>query len=264
MPTYQKIVWIGLTVTVIAILVLGYFLFLAPAGEKRDIAIPATSALARNQDSEGPGAADMADPSIRPMDLELDGSDAAVRELVSATAIPAAMKGWLQQKELVRTLVAVVDNIAQGQSPAALLPFLAPGDKFAAVEKNGALFLDPKSYRRYDPMVDALTSVPDAVWITWYRTLRPTLEKAFRELGYPGVTFAQRLQQAVAQLTQVPALPAQVALERKVLSYACADAALEALNPAQKHLLRLGPVNAKRIQEKLRSLALRLQTSGKK
>ncbi len=30
MPTYQKIVWVGLSVTVVAILVLGYFLFLAP------------------------------------------------------------------------------------------------------------------------------------------------------------------------------------------------------------------------------------------
>ncbi|MCU0235674.1 MAG: DUF3014 domain-containing protein [Acidobacteria bacterium] len=264
MPTYQKIVWIGLTVTVIAILVLGYFLFLAPAKERREIAIPETSSLAGSQDTDATAAADVTDPSITPLDLELDGSDAAVRELVSATAIPAAMKGWLQQKELVRTLVAVVDNIAQGQSPAALLPFLAPGDRFLAVEKNGALYLDPASYRRYDPLVNALTSVADEAWITWYGTLRPTLEKAFRELGYPGVTFAQRLQQAIEQLTQVPALPAQVALERKMLSYAYADAALEALNPAQKHLLRLGPASAARIQNKLRSLALRLQTYGRK
>jgi hypothetical protein len=30
MPTYQRIVWIGVIATVIAVLVLGYFLFLAP------------------------------------------------------------------------------------------------------------------------------------------------------------------------------------------------------------------------------------------
>lgn len=264
MPSYQKILWIGLAVTVVAILILGYFLFLAPAKEIKDVAIPETSSLAGSRSPATPIAGDEADPAIVPLDLDLDGSDAAVRELVTASEIPVALKGWLQQKELVRTLVAVVDNIAQGQSPAALLPFLAPQGKFLAGEKKGSVYLDPASYRRYDPMVNALMAVPDAAWVTWYKTLRPTLEKGFRELGYPGVTFAQRLQQAIEQLIQVPALPDHVALEKKVLSYAFADANLEALSPAQKHLLRLGPGNAARIQNKLRSLAVRLNSDGKK
>jgi hypothetical protein len=183
---------------------------------------------------------------------------------MAAAQIPAAMKTWLQQKEIVRTVVAVVDNIAQGQSPAALLPFLAPEGKFQAVERDGAFYLDPRSYRRYDPLVNALAAVPDRTWITWYKTLRPTLEKAFRELGYPGVTFAQRLQQAVEQLTQVPPLPEPVALEKKLLSYTFADANLEILNPAQKHLLRWGPGNAARVQKKLRSLAALLNAGQKK
>ncbi|MCL4837280.1 MAG: DUF3014 domain-containing protein, partial [Thermoanaerobaculia bacterium] len=34
-----------------------------------------------------------------------------------------------------------------------------------------------------------------------------------------------------------------------------ADPELEALPPAAKHLLRLGPDNARRVQEKLRALA---------
>jgi hypothetical protein len=264
MPAYQKIIWIGLAVTVIAILVLGYFLFLAPVKGEKAVVIPETSSLAGSRSPAAPGVGDEADPAIVPLDLELDGSDAAVRELVAAADVPAAVKSWLQQKELVRTVVAVVDNIAQGQSPAALLPFMAPQGKFLTGEKNGAVFLDPASYRRYDRVVSALMAVPDSAWITWYRTLSPTLEKAFRELGYPGVTFAQRLQQAIEQLTQVPALPAEVKLEGKILSYAFADAALEALNPAQKHLLRLGPAHAARIQNKLRSLAARLNASGKK
>ncbi len=107
-------------------------------------------------------------------------------------------------------------------------------------------------------------AVPDKAWVTWYKTLRPTLERAFGELGYPGITFAQRLQQAIEQLTQVPLLPEKIALEKKVLSYAFADADLEALNPAQKHLLRLGPGNAARLQNKLRALSALLKTSGKK
>jgi hypothetical protein len=89
------------------------------------------------------------------------------------------------------------------------------------------------------------------------------LERAFAELGYPGITFGQRLRQAIEQLTRVPLLPEKTVLEKKVLSYAFADAELEALNPAQKHLLRLGPVHAARLQNKLRTLAALLKNTGK-
>jgi hypothetical protein len=97
-------------------------------------------------------------------------------------------------------------------------------------------------------------AIPDETLIFWYRKLRPTLETAFRELGYPEITFSQRLKQAIEQLAQVPATREDVALEKRILSYAFSDINLEDLNPAQKHLLRLGPQNVARIQKKLRAL----------
>jgi len=263
MPTYQKIVWIGLAVTAIAILVLGYFLFLAPRADRKAATLPETTSLATPRPEAASETGEQAEPGIVPLDLELDRSDEAVREVVASAEIPAAMKGWLQQKEIVRTVVAAVDGIARGESPAPHLSFLAPAEKFSVSEKGGTPFLDPRSFRRYDPLVAAFTAVPDRTWATWYKTLRPTLEKAFRELGYPGVTFAQRLQQAVEHLTQVPVIRKDIALEKKVLSYAFADAELENLSGAQKHLLRLGPGNVARVQGKLRSLAALLRLSGK-
>ncbi len=264
MPQYQRIVWIGLAVAAIAILGLAYFLFLAPAGESNKVIIPETASLAKPADQAAKDAGEESDPAIVPLDLDLDRSDEAVRTMVAAGEIPAAMKGWLRQKDIVRTVVAAIDSIARGESPAALLPFLAPEGKFLAAERDGNYYLDPRSYRRYDPLVNAFTAVPDKAWVTWYKTLRPTLEKAFWELGYPDVTFAQRVQQAVEQLTQVPLPREEAVLERKVLSYAFADPSLENLNPAQKQLLRFGPMNAARIQNKLRSLAAALKSAGKK
>jgi hypothetical protein len=82
-----------------------------------------------------------------------------------------------------------------------------------------------------------------------------TLDKAFKELGYPGVTFSQRVQQAIGQLLQVPLIYKDMELEKKVLSFAFTDVNLEDLSPAQKHLLRMGPGNVARIQNKLRNLA---------
>lgn len=261
MPTYQRIVWIGLAVTAIAVLVLGYFLFLAPEAEKKGPTVPELQALAKMPAAGAAGELD--EPGIAPLDLDLDKSDDPVRDLVEAAGIPAAMKGWLEHKEIVRTVVAAVDSIARGESPAAQLPFLAPEGKFVVRVQDGTFWLDPQSYRRYDPLVGVFIAIPDKTWIAWYKKLRPTLEKAFRELGYPGVTFAQRVQQAIEQLTQVPLPQKQVALEKKVLSYAFADASLESLNPAQKHLLRLGPDNAARIQKKLLALAAALHSSRK-
>jgi hypothetical protein len=264
MPNYQRIVWIGLAVTAIAVLALGYFLFLAPAGERKEVTVPETASLSRPREQADKEADEEADPAIVPLDLDLDQSDGAVRAMVAAGEIPAAMKEWLGQKDIVRTVVAAIDGIARGESPAAQLPFLAPADRFAVREKDGKLYFEPRGFQRYTPLVGVFMAIPDRTWITWYWTLRPTLEKAFKELGYPGVTFAQRVQQAVEQLTQVPLLDKDAELERKVLSYAFADINLEGLNSAQKHLLRLGPANAARIQNKLRSLSALLKAPAKK
>jgi hypothetical protein len=263
MLTSQRIIWIGLAVTTIAVLALGYFLFLAPQAEKKAVTVPDMASLAIKPADNTAAAGDLDDSGIVPLDLDLDHSDVAVRDMLAAAAIPAALKGWLEQKEIVRTAVAAVDNIARGESPTAQLQFLAPAGKFLAYEKDGTLWLDPQSFRRYNPLVNAFAAIPDKTYLTWYKKLRPTLEKAFKELGYPGITFSQRIQQAVEQLTQVPLLQKEVALDKKVLSYAFADANLESLNPAQKHLLRLGPDNAARIQKKLRALAAALNPSGK-
>jgi len=264
MPAYQKIVWIGLGVTVIAILALGYFLFLAPESPQKTPALPEPSALVKPQGATAPADVEADDPNIVPLDLDLDQSDGSVRELVAAAEVPAALRQWSRQKDLVRMVVAAVDNIAQGLSPAAQLPFLAPAVNFSAIEKNGTFILDPRSFGRYDLMVNAFVAVSDKIWITWYKKLRPTLEKAFKELGYPGVTFSQRMQQAIEQLLQVPLIYKDMELEKKVLSFAFADINLEDLNPAQKHMLRMGPGNAARIQKKLRALAAALNSSRKK
>jgi hypothetical protein len=255
MPAYQKIIWIGLGVTVIAILALGYFLFLTPEPAAQKMIVPELSSLAKANEETAPPEEEAPDPDIVPLELDLDQSDGAVRELVATAEVPVAMREWIRQKDLIRTAVAAVDNIAQGLSPAVQLPFMAPAARFSAIERNGKLILDPGSFRRYDPLVNAFVAVADKAWVSWYKKLLPTLEKAFRELGYPGVTFSQRTRQAIELLLQTPLISKDLELERKLLSFAFADASLEDLNPAQKQLLRMGPRNIARIQTKLRALA---------
>ena len=254
MPAYQKVIWAALGVTVIAILVLGYFLFLTPPAREKSIA---KTGLTPREMPAPAGPAATAGPEnqdFSPLQLDLNQSDPAVRELLAAARVPGLLREWSRQKELLRLVVAAVDNVAQGQSPAAQLAFLAPREKFTVIEKTGGARMDPRGYRRYDPLVNVFLAVPDETMILWYKKLSPTLEAAFRELGYPGTTFAQRLKQAGEQLDRVPRIMEDPPLEKKVVTYVFADSSLEDLTPAQKHLLRLGPHNVARIQKKLRGL----------
>jgi hypothetical protein len=255
MPTYQKVIWAALAVTVIAILILGYFLFLAPPGREKAISKTELTPREIPQTSESTLTKPAEDKDFSPLKLDLDQSDAAVRELIAAAQVPGLLREWSRQKELLRSVVVAVDNVAQGQSPAVQLAFLAPEEKFSVIEKNGTLSLDPRSYRRYDRLINVFMAIPDETLIFWYKKLRPTLETAFKELGYPGITFSQRLKQACEQLAQVPVTREDAPLEKKILSYAFADINLEDLTLAQKHFLRLGPQNVARIQKKLRTFA---------
>jgi hypothetical protein len=52
-----------------------------------------------------------------------------------------------------------------------------------------------------------------------------------------------------------------VELKEKIVSYQFADPGLEGLRPAQKHFLRMGPGNVRKVQAKLRQLAQALGIS---
>jgi hypothetical protein len=258
MPTYQKVIWVAMGVTVIAILTLVYFLFLAPQAREKSVSKTELTPREIPQPTESALTKTAEDKDFSPLKLELNQSDPAVRELIASAQVPGLLREWSRQKELLRSVVAAVDNVAQGQNITHQFAFLAPEEKFSVIEKNNTTYLDPRSYRRYDVLVNVFMAIPDETLIFWYKKLRPTLETAFRELGYPGITFSQRLKQASEQLDQVPVTREDIPLEKKILSYAFADATLEDLNPAQKHLLRLGPQNVARIQKKLRGLVSRL------
>jgi hypothetical protein len=185
----------------------------------------------------------------------LDASDAFVRERAVAVSPRPELAGWLAGEGLVARFVAAVDAVANGESPRASLPELAPQAAFRAQERAGRAYVDPRSGSRYDVLAAVFASLDPDACARLHRLLRPLFEAAYRELGKPEGRFDEVLARAFREILRTSVRDGEPELVAKLRSYHYADPALEALSPAQKHLLRMGPANARRVQAKLRELA---------
>jgi hypothetical protein len=185
----------------------------------------------------------------------LDASDAFVRGIAQALSSHPELTRWLAQSSLVRTLTAVVDNVANGETPRPHLEFLAPKQRFKAARRpQRQIVPDPAGFAGYELFADALASLDAGATATAYRTLAPLFEAAYVDLGHPGGGFPKALERALQTLAAVPVLREDVALVPHAIGFRYQDPALEALTPAQKQFLRIGPRNVRIVQEKLREL----------
>jgi hypothetical protein len=188
----------------------------------------------------------------------IDESDAVVGELLKTLSSHPRVLAWLATKGLIRNFTVVVANIAEGKTPAALVPVLRPASRFNTIERGTSVLVDPKSYERYTPLAEAVASFDPAGTARLYATLKPRIEEAYRDLGNPEPLFDRALERAIVMLLATPVPDDPVAVEPKGIGYGFADERLEGLTAAQKQLLRTGPQNTRTIQRSLREIALAL------
>ena len=144
--------------------------------------------------------------------------------------------------------------MADGESPREQLLFLAPEERFRVVQQEGRLVADPRSHARYDLAAGVFASLNVPVMVRAYRLLQPLFEEAFADLGLSEESFEETLGRAVRELLRTPRVEGAVELQRVGKFYGYSDQELEGRSPAQRHLLRMGPPNALRIQGKLREI----------
>ena len=203
-----------------------------------------------------PASLASAPPSEPPVSLpQLADSDAFVRDAAKGLSGHLQLGAWLAQRGLVRTLTVTLQNIGEGRSPALFLPFLTPTVRFQAVQKAGRLVADPKSYAAYDDLADGVAALDAAECARVYKLLAPLFAAAYADLGYPGPDFPKAVAKAVEVLGATPVSEVEVALRRGPSFLEFADPKLEGLSLAQKHLLRMGPRNARLIQKKAAEIA---------
>jgi len=235
---------VGAAVLAIALLGALYYVFRQPAAP----------AAASAPVAAAPAAPVPATPAV-PLP-PLDTSDAFVREIAQALSSHPELARWLAQNALVRTLTAVVDNVANGETPRPHLEFLAPKQRFAAARRPAQQqsVPDPAGFAGYEPFADAVASLDAGATAAAYRTLAPLFEAAYVDLGHPAGGFPKALAIALQALVAVPVLREDVALVPHAVGFRYQDPALEALTPAQKQFLRIGPRNVRIVQGKLREL----------
>jgi len=195
-------------------------------------------------------------PTVAPAEppVAIADGDTLLRQLAAQLSSSADLTKWLAEADILRRLVAAVNLIAEGNSPRAMVGFLAPGAKFEVQREHGRFFPSPKSYARYDLVTRTLTSIDPTAAAKTYATLKRYIDAAFTEIGRPTRSFDAVLRQAIDRLTHTPISDEVPELREGVMVYTYADPKLESLSAAQKHLLRMGPANAHSIQRWLTQL----------
>jgi Protein of unknown function (DUF3014) len=200
-----------------------------------------------------------ATPTAPPANLpSLEESDAFVRENAGGLTSHPQLATWLRQSGLVRTLTVVVQNVGEGRSPAPFLSFLRPPAKFQAIRKGTGWYADPRSHAAYDDVADAVASIDVVECVRVYRILEPLFRTAYRELGYPNDDFGDTVRRALGVIQSAPVPRGDIELRQGRAFLEFVDPKLEALSFAQKHVVRMGPRNARLVQAKAAELAAAL------
>lgn len=215
-----------------------------------------------------------------PVHSPADG-DAVLRRLGSAASKSPVLEGWLASQGIVQRIVAAVRLLRDGRSPSPVLGFIDIEGEFSIVEtkttaqapamptstaKIGSnrsvpttterLFISPGSCARYDALTSLFTSIDPAYAGRAYAELRPYFESAFKDVAAPGERFDDVLRAALRRLVSVSVPDDPIEVVPRGAIYLFHDPALEALSPAEKHMLRMGPKNARAFQDALRRFAM--------
>jgi hypothetical protein len=205
----------------------------------------------------------------------LADSDGAVGTALEGLVGRKSVLSWLQMDGFVRRAVATVDNLTREQAPSRMWPVQPAPQRFSVSgQQGGAQYIALDNAARYTPFVQFAESVDTAKSVALYRRLYPLFQEAYEELGYPGRYFNDRLVGVIDHLLQTPEPAGPIAVQltevkgdvpsvRPWVRYEFADPALQSLSSGQKLLVRMGPVNERRLKAKLRDWRNQLVAGGK-
>ncbi len=202
-------------------------------------------------------------PAAPPIVLPpLEQMDGFLRPLLAALSSRPELARWLSTDDLVRQLAMAIDQASAGGSPARDFKVIAPTLPFQTAGRGDRRTIDTGSYKRYDGLVQTVTSIDASKVAQIYKTIRPRVNDAYRGMGHPEGNVDAAILRAIDILLDTPAVKDPIALTPAGgAGWAYADEDLEGLAPTQKQLLRMGPAQADAVKVWLRALKSALQLS---
>ena len=184
----------------------------------------------------------------------LDNSDAMTRESLVELIGRKAFDELVIPKELIRRIVATIDNLPRSTAPRRVVPLDPVPGRFRVARSGEDASIDAANFTRYAPYVRILQSVDSRALVATYVRAYPLFQRAYEQLGFPGKHFNDRLMEAIDDLLAAPEVDAPIKLVQPKVLYEFADPDLETRSAGQKIMLRMGPGNASRVKAKLRDI----------
>lgn len=184
---------------------------------------------------------------------ELKNSDTIFKEDVAK--LSPGLGKWLNTDQLISRVLKLINDFSQGQRTFKNAGFLRLDTPFAPKRNEYGFFMDAKDYKRYDQFAAAVEALDVQACMAFYKKYRPLMQEVFATFGYPHAYHIEDiLQKAGANILTAPLIDRSIGLVPHGNRFRFADPQLEGLDPVQKQMLRMGPENTKRIQDKVRLL----------
>lgn len=203
----------------------------------------------------------LTEPTPPPLQLpELNHSDDFIRAQLAEFPVGTQLLALLVPEELIRKFVLFTDSVSQGflsqDIPLNFSPSPILVKRVSAME---VFEMEAQSYTRFDSLIATFIAIDVNQTLELYKLLLPLFQQAYEEIGYPNKSFEEALQQALSIVLSAPKSDTPLELIRPSVMYLYADNELEELNQVEKLLLRLGPDNVEKLEQKLRALQLRIE-----
>jgi len=267
-PLTSSFPWTVVFLLLFAAALGGYWYFFLNEKEK-PVATPAPQASSTPQEQpkaepavRHPLAEPKAEAGAKPLPA-LDQSDTMMRDTLSSLMGAKPFSDMVVPTEMVRRIVATVDNLPREVIAPRLNPLKPPGGRFATSGNEDDLVIGPRNALRYEPAVRLFEATDTAKLVELYRHFYPLFQNAYVELGYPNGYFNDRLVEVIDHLLEAPEPKEPVRLVQPKVMYEFADPEMESLSSGRKILVRMGPENEARVKKKLRELREKLVEQGK-
>ena len=202
------------------------------------------------------------EPMPEPIEIEpepVDISDAAIETALVTIANSDAITSLLVDEALLQRFVVTITNLADDEMAPNHRLLNPPTKTFRVYQQAEREWIDPASYKRYTPYVDAMEAMDNERLLTLFERYESEMTNTYEEIATSRQSFTETMVDAIDTLLDTPEVPVPVEVYTDSVAYKYKDERLESLSGPQKQLLRTGPDNMRRVKAKLREIKALLQ-----